>query len=75
MPSNGFAHCSRGVVRASSNTFCACCALVFQIFFPLTIQRFPSRTAVVRIRDVSVPASSSVTPKLTCSSPVAVGGR
>jgi hypothetical protein len=45
--------------------FDACWALVFQIFFPLMIQRDPSRRAEVRIREVSVPASSSVTPKET----------
>ena len=49
--------------------------LVFQTFLPFTMKRSPSRWAKVRMREVSVPASSSVTPNETCSSPVAVGGR
>ena len=75
MPSMRRLHSSRGVVRVSRRILLACWAFVFQTFFPFTIKRLPSRRAKVRMREVSVPASSSVTPNETCSSPVAVGGR
>ena len=65
-PSVRFAHCSRGVVRASSSIRSECSARDVQIFWPLTTYSSPSRRAVVRSAVVSVPLAGSVTPK-ACS--------
>ncbi len=62
-PSVGRLHCSIGVVRASSMILCASCAVVVQIFLPLTTKPLPLRSALVLIFDVLSPASGSVTPK------------
>ena len=53
---------SRGVVRASSSIRSECSTRDVQTFWPLTTQPSPSRTAVVRMRLVSVPLVGSVTP-------------
>ena len=75
-PSVFFATSSRGVVRASSSIRSECSAREVQTFWPLTTYLSPSRTAVVRIEVVSVPAVGSVTPNAwSRSSPVAIFGR
>ena len=71
MPSVGLAHSSRGVVRTSSRHISQNGAFVVHTFAPCTTYSSPSRTARVRIDVVSVPASGSVTPNATCSSPEA----
>ncbi len=53
----------------------ACCALVVQTFRPLTTQRSPCFSARVWMREVSVPALGSVTPKAITMSPLTIRGR
>ncbi len=71
MPSVGLAHSSSGVVRTSRRHISQYGALVVHTLAPCTTYSSPSRTARVRIDVVSVPASGSVTPNATCSSPEA----
>jgi len=52
----------------------ACWAFVVHTLRPLTTQRSPSRTARVWIREVSVPALGSVTPKAMMVSPDTMRG-
>ena len=73
-PLNGLAE-SRGAVRASSRMWVAFWALVFHTLRPLTMKRSPERSARVWMREVSVPALGSVTPKAMTISPVAMRGR
>ncbi len=63
------------MVRTSSRHSSQYGALVVHTLAPVTTYSSPSRTARVRIEVVSVPASGSVTPNATCSSPVATRGR
>ena len=53
----------------------ACWALVVQTFLPFTTQWSPFRTARVWMREVSVPALGSVTPKAITMSPLTIRGR
>ena len=66
---------SRGAVRASRSVWVASRAFVFQTLRPLRTKRSPRRSARVSIREVSVPAFGSVTPKDSTISPVAIRGR
>src|SRR5207247_9343717 len=75
IPPNGFAASPRGDVRARSRMWVAWRAFVFQTLRPSTTQRSPLRSARVWMREVSVPAFGSVTPKDMTISPVAIRGR
>lgn len=74
MPLNGL-RSSRGLVRASSSHFSASWPFVVRTLRPFTSQRSPRFSATVWIRDVSVPAFGSVTPKAMSNSPRAMRGR
>ncbi len=74
MPSVGFTHSSRGVVRTSSRHISQNGAFVVHTLAPVTTYSSPSRTARVRMEVVSVPASGSVTPNAMWSSPDATRG-
>ena len=52
----------------------ACCALVVHTLRPLTSQPSPFFSARVWMREVSVPALGSVTPKAITVSPVTIFG-
>ena len=63
-------------VRAMRSTTCDSSAFDVQILRPWIFQPpLPSGSARVEMRPVSVPASGSVTPNATCSSPAAARGR
>ncbi len=72
-PPNGLAG-SRGAVRASSSVCVAPWALVFQTLRPCTTKPSPRASARVSMREVSVPAFGSVTPKDITISPLAMSG-
>ena len=76
MPSVFFFTSASGVVRASRIIQSLCWTREIQTFWPLTTQRSPRLTAVVRMRVVSVPLLGSVTP-IDCRrhSPLAIFGR
>ena len=74
MPLSGRAG-SRSAVRASRRIRLACWALVVQTFRPFTTQRSPFFSARVVMREVSVPALGSVTPKAITVSPLTIPGR
>ena len=76
MPSVFFATSSYGVVRASTIIRSLYSARDVQIFCPLMRQPSGARSARVRMRAVSEPATGSVTPN-ACSrrSPEAIAGR
>jgi len=65
---------SRSLVRVRSRMRLACWALVVHTLRPLTIQRSPFLSARVWMREVSVPALGSVTPKAMTVSPVTIFG-
>ncbi len=74
IPLSGLAG-SRSDVRARSRIRFACCALVVHTLRPLTTQRSPFFSARVVMREVSVPALGSVTPKAITVSPLTIPGR
>ena len=74
IPANGFSG-FRGSVRVSSSSFSALIAFVSHTFWPLITHLPPRRSARVSIREVSVPAFGSVTPKPIMNSPFATRGR
>ena len=74
MPLSGLAG-SRSEVRARSRIRLACWALVVQTFRPLTTHLSPRFSARVWMREVSVPALGSVTPKAITVSPLTIPGR
>jgi hypothetical protein len=74
-PSVRLAHSPAGVVRVSSRTRSDSSAFDVHTLRPVTRYPPPSRSALVRMAVVSRPASGSVTPNATCSSPVATRGR
>ena len=74
MPFRGFFG-SRSLVRQSRRILLACWALVVHTLRPLTIHLSPCFSARVWMREVSVPALGSVTPKAITVSPVQMDGR
>ena len=61
-------------VRAQTTATSAMPPLVIHIFVPLRIQSEPSRRALVRMLDGSLPESGSVRPKHPMASPAAILG-
>ena len=75
MPSVGRPLSARGAVRTSSTIRSECSVREINTFWPFTTKSSPSRTAVVRMREVSVPLVGSVTPKACNRSlPAAISG-